>query len=179
MQEKDILETFKKHIGEMPQAHKFEIPLCKSHRINNFGEDIKSANELTGALQILQITFKKILALVDGFGENVVQDSLIEYQIQEKVDKCKFLGNALFDSTLSAKVGQSTIEFENPSPMPLLSKGDKEGFVGYIEEKLLEITDSLQAITQAVANEKLFDKHQADTSFAGFDKNVFLAKMRG
>ena len=74
MQQKDILETFKKYVGEFGLSQKFQIPLCKTQRIQNFGEDIKSANELTGALQTLKITFKKILDIASMLGSDEVPE---------------------------------------------------------------------------------------------------------
>lgn len=41
MQQKDILETFKKYVGDFGLAQKMQIPLCKTQRIQNFGESKK------------------------------------------------------------------------------------------------------------------------------------------
>lgn len=180
MQQKDILETFKKYVGEFGLEQKIQVPICKSQRIQNFGENIKSANELAGALQILKNTCKKILESANTLGNDEIQDQLIIYQIQEQIAQCKFMGNELFDSTLSAKVGQSSIELENPSPMPLLDRGDFSGFVGYMQEKMTEITQSLSALSEAIAGESLFGRESAKgstrsaQSFETFDASAFL-----
>lgn len=175
MQQKDILETFKKYVGEFGLSQKFQIPLCKTQRIQNFGEDIKSANELTGALQTLKITFKKILDIASMLGSDEVQDSLVAYQIQEKIAQCRFMGNDLFDAVLSAKIGNQQIVFENPSPMPLLDRGDLSGFVGYIQDKLGEITQTLGVLSEAICNEKLFGKQEnvSNMDFEHFDPKAF------
>lgn len=180
MQQKDILETFKKYVGEFGLTQKMQIPLCKTQRIQNFGEDIKSANELTGALQVLKHTYKKMLDSANGLGNDEVQDHLIIYQINEQVAQCKFMGNELFDSMLSAKVGTQSIEFENPSPMPLLERGDFAGFIGYIQDKSSEITSTLSVLSQAICDESLFGKAKhTDTGvdFERFDPSVFLSKQ--
>lgn len=180
MQQKDILETFKKYVGEFGLAQKMQIPLCKTQRIQNFGENIKSANELTGALQVLKSTYKKILDSANGLGNDEVQDHLVIYQIQEQIAKCKFMGNELFDSVLSAKVGAQSVEFENPSPMPLLDRGDFGGFIGYIQDKSSEITQTLSTLSQAICDESLFGERAShiDTGvdFERFDPSMFLRK---
>lgn len=178
MQQKDILETFKKYVGEFGLDQKIQIPLYKSQRIQDFGEDIKSANELTGALQILKNTCKKILESANALGNDEIQDQLTIYQIQEQIAQCKFMGNELFDSTLSAKVGARKIELENPSPMPLLDRGDFSGFVGYMQDKMTEITQSLSALAEAIAGESLFGRDTTTSShnFNQFDASIFAKR---
>ncbi|MGX2972770.1 flagellar FLiS export co-chaperone [Helicobacter sp. T3_23-1059] len=210
----EIIETFKKHIKEQGiepqslaknalsnieaiQSAKTHLPFVAQRKIRNFGEDIKSANELTGALQTLQITFKKLLSLADELDEMdnatkssdeaMQKKSQILAQIKERVEMATFMGEGLFDTALSAKMGNKEILLENPSPMPLLendnAKSAKIGhFKTYIEEKSLEINEALSHLSNAISNAEIFDKAQdfgdfdssADSSvFERFDKNIF------
>lgn len=210
----EIIETFKKHIKEQGiepqslaknalsnieaiQSAKTHLPFVAQRKIRNFGEDIKSANELTGALQTLQITFKKLLSLADELDEMdnaakssdeaMQKKSQILTQIKERVEMATFMGEGLFDTALSAKMGNKEILLENPSPMPLLENDNVESakighFKTYIEEKTLEINEALSHLSNAISNAEIFDKaHEfgdfdssADSSvFERFDKNIF------
>lgn len=210
----EIIETFKKHIKEQGiepqslaknalsnieaiQSAKTHLPFVAQRKIRNFGEDIKSANELTGALQTLQITFKKLLSLADELDEMdnaakssdkaMQKKSQILTQIKERVEMATFMGEGLFDTALSAKMGNKEILLENPSPMPLLENDNVESakighFKTYIEEKTLEINEALSHLSNAISNAEIFDKAQnfgdfdssADSSvFERFDKNIF------
>ncbi|OBV30011.1 hypothetical protein BKN38_00360 [Helicobacter sp. CLO-3] len=199
MQQKDILETFKKYVGEFGLDQKFQVPLCKAQRIQNFGEDIKSANELAGALQTLQIALKKMLDISGGLQDegglaaraesthsaesaHIAKSAPIDknarnlaiHQIQQKIAECRFMGSDLFGAVLSAKVGAQSIEFDNPSPMPLLERGDVSGFVGYVQDKLSEISEKLGVISEAITQERLFGKKEVVVSdVVDFDPNVF------
>ena len=207
---KQIIETFKKHIKEQGiepqslaqnalsyieaiQSAKTHLPFVAQRKIRNFGEDIKSANELTGALQTLQITFKKLLSLADELDEidnaakSSEKKSQILTQIKERVEMTTFMGEGLFDTVLSAKMGNKEILLENPSPMPLLTIDNAEfakmeNFKTYINEKLLEINEALSHLSKAISNAEIFDKAQdfggvdagLDSSvFETFDKNIF------
>lgn len=209
----EIIETFKKHIKEQGiepqslaknalsnieaiQSAKTHSPFVAQRKIRNFGEDIKSANELTGAFQTLQITFKKLLSLADELeeldnaaksnDEATQKKSQILAQIKERVQMAIFMGEGLFDTDLSAKIGDKKILLENPSPMPLLqndSAKSTKNFQTYIKEKLLEINEALSHLSKAISNAEIFDKAQdfgdfdssADSSvFEKFDKNIFM-----
>ncbi|GAD19704.1 flagellar FLiS export co-chaperone [Helicobacter fennelliae] len=198
MHEKDIIATFKKHIGEVDLGEidlggadftastknlkeAFKIPLCKNLKITHFGEDIKSVNELTGALQTLQIVFRKITDLAQSIGQDPIQDALLECQIKDKIAECRFLGNALFDVTLSAKIGQKQLQLENPSPLPLLQNGNPSLLIDYIQDKNTEITQTLTALSQAIASQSPFSSAQPNADIPNlehFDKDMLFKKLR-
>lgn len=201
----NIIETFKKHIKEQGiepdmlaqnalsniQAIKSnaKLPFLAERKIRNFGEDIKSANELTGALQTLQIAFKKLLFFADEisqYSSNQARGQIYK-QIKDRITSTTFMGDGLFDTVLSAKIGGKEILLENPSPMPLLesSKASSEGeyvdfenFKDYVSEKLLEINETLALLSEAISQAQIFDKAQEfdsfdSSAFERFDKNMF------
>lgn len=200
----NIIETFKKHIKEQGiepdtlaqnalsniQAIKSnaKLPFLAERKIRNFGEDIKSANELTGALQTLQIAFKKMLSLADEISQSSSQArEQIYKQIKDRITSTTFMGDGLFDTVLSAKIGGKEILLENPSPMPLLESSkassdgeyvDFENFKDYVSEKLLEINETLAHLSEAISQAQIFDKAQEfdsfdSSAFEKFDKNIF------
>lgn len=198
----NIIETFKKHIKEQGiepdtlaqnalsniQAIKSNarLPFLAERKIRNFGEDIKSANELTGALQTLQIAFKKMLSLADEISQSSSQArEQIYKQIKDRISSTTFMGEGLFDTLLSAKIGGKEILLENPSPMPLLESSkassdgeyvDFENFKDYVSEKLLEINETLAHLSEAISQAQIFDKAQEfdnSSAFETFDKNIF------
>ena len=204
----NIIETFKKHIKEQGiepdtlaqnalnniQAiqSNAKLPFIAERKIRNFGEDIKSANELAGALQTLQIAFKKLLSLADEISQSSSQArEQIYKQIKDKIASSTFMGEGLFDTALSAKIGGKEILLENPSPMPLLEStqahnadngGDcaesSKNFKDYVSEKLLEINETLAHLSEAISQAQIFDKAQEfdsfdSSAFERFDKNMF------
>lgn len=201
----NIIETFKKHIKEQGiepdtlaqnalsniQAIKSnaKLPFLAERKIRNFGEDIKSANELTGALQTLQIAFKKLLFFADEISQdssNQAREQVYK-QIKDRISSTTFMGDGLFDTVLSAKIGGKEILLENPSPMPLLESSkvssdgeyvDFENFKDYVSEKLLEINETLAHLSEAISQAQIFDKAQEfdsfdSSAFEKFDKNIF------
>lgn len=200
----NIIETFKKHIKEQGiepdilaknalsniQAIKSnaKLPFLAERKIRNFGEDIKSANELTGALQTLQIAFKKLLFFADEISQNSQTKEQSYKQIKDRISSTTFMGEGLFDTVLSAKIGGKEILLENPSPMPLLEsiKAGNESkcvesskiFKDYVSEKLLEINETLAHLSEAISQAQIFDKAQEfdsfdSSAFERFDKNMF------
>ena len=159
----NVLETFKKHIGDFDLQETMEVPLEKELRVRDFGDDIKSVNNLIGALQTLQFRFKKIYSLLEVESSNE--------QIKCLVNDCSFLGTDLFDTTLSAKIGEKIIKVENPSPLHLLE--NTEGFKEYIQNKQDEITLTLNELIAAANNESLFKK-ESNVDFEHFNKEAFL-----
>lgn len=201
----NIIDTFKKHIKEQGiepdmlaqnalsniQAIKSnaKLPFLAERKIRNFGEDIKSANELTGALQTLQIAFKKLLLFTDEISQdssNQARGQVYE-QIKDRISSTTFMGDGLFDTVLSVKIGGKEILLENPSPMPLLESSkasgeseyvDFENFKDYVSEKLLEINETLSLLSEAISQAQIFDKAQEfdsfdSSAFERFDKNMF------
>lgn len=186
-----IIETFKRHIKEQGinteqlaqnalsniqaiKSAKIHLPFLAKRKIRNFGEDIKSANELTGALQTLQIAFRKILSLLDEANNT----SDLQNQIQDRIKLTTFMGEELFDTDLGANISGQEILLENPSPMPLLTSHSIDDFRDYVNEKLLEINEVLATVSKAISNAEIFDKAQdvceVDSSaFETFDKNIF------
>lgn len=161
----NVLETFKKHIGDFDLQETMEIPLSKELRVRDFGDDIKSVNNLIGALQTLQFRFKKIYSLLE------TESNAKNEQIKCLVNDCSFLGTDLFNTTLSAKIGEKIIKVENPSPLHLLE--NIEGFKEYIQNKQNEITSTLNELIAAANNEALFKK-ESNTDFENFNKEAFL-----
>ena len=171
MQQKDILATLKKHIGDIDFSQDME---SKNLRIHNFGEDMKSINEFAGALQTLQICFGKILHLAHTLNQNPTSQTTIKAQIQEHITECRFLGKDLFDSSMSIKAGATIITLENPSPMPLLDKTDVQDFIDYIQDKNTELIQTLNFIAQTIASQNPFTRNATNnaTSISASFKDI-------
>lgn len=165
MIDKDLLATLKKHIQDIDGTD-FEVPSKVGNKIVSFGEDMKSANEFIGALQVLSIALKKCINkahLVDG-AENldVLKENTV-LSIREIISNCSFMGNALFDASLCIELGSESVEFSISTPESFLEKYDFESIVGYFEDKQEEIKQNLALISGKISGDMAMDSSSHNT----------------
>ena len=158
MIDKDLLATLKKHIQDIDGTD-FEVPSKVGNKIVSFGEDMKSANEFIGALQVLSIALKKCINkahLVDDGAENLDAQNTALF-IREIISNCSFMGNALFDASLCIELGSESVEFSISTPESFLEKYDFESIVGYFEDKQEEIKQNLALISGKISGDMAMD----------------------
>ncbi len=158
MLDRDVLQTLKKHLKDVDESG-FQADCLKKSKlkIHQFGEDIKSANEFIGALQVLDITLKKILLearkMDEDFLQTKQQDQAVIFKIEQYVTTCSFMGMELFDCTMSTDFGKKHMSFEISSPMEFVAQGDFASVIGYLEDKREEIKQKLCAIHAIISED--------------------------
>ncbi|CBG39622.1 flagellar FLiS export co-chaperone [Helicobacter mustelae] len=175
--DKDFLKTLKKHLDGIEGAE-FEVKNMRnsSRKNHQFGEDIKSANEFIGALQVVDIALKKILneaKNIDGeFEETNTQYDRVSYNIEQLIEKCSFMGMALFDVNISTNFGGTEISFDIVSPMAFILQKDMESLCGYVGDKREEIKQKLSLISARLCGE-IQEEPQALNPLDSFDFREF------
>ncbi|PAF50635.1 flagellar FLiS export co-chaperone [Helicobacter sp. 13S00477-4] len=185
MFDKDILATFKKHLEGIDKIDNQDIRgdcLNKTRKIQKFGEDIKSANEFIGALQIIDIALHKIILQAqkilledepkDPTFKNL--ESIVLKEINEIIDKCSFMGMELFNTTLSIQIDSKSIDIEVPNPTPLIQKEGYSSFINYLEDKKLEVQNTLILVSKGISDQKIFEPEVSKTSYDNFNTKDFL-----
>lgn len=182
MAEKDILDLFKKHLKDIDGAN-FETTSLRQSKMKNvkFGEDIKSANELIGALQTMDITLKKILIeaqnIDNDFEETALQYDRVCYNIGQLIEKCSFMGMGLFDVTMSTEFGGREIAFDIASPMSFVQQRDFESLREYLQDKREEIKQKLALISKRISGD-IESVEETNEVFDGFDAKDFMKMFK-
>ncbi|PAF44518.1 flagellar FLiS export co-chaperone [Helicobacter sp. 11S02596-1] len=191
MLEKDMLATFKKHLGGMdsPQPQDIqtqgitESPFGKSKKIKKFGEDIKSANEFIGAAQILDIACAKLIAQSQRMlGDNEINgadleplERIVSSEMHQIIEKCSFMGTELFDATLSVMVDSKNIEIEVSNPLPLVQNAGYEGVIAYLEDKRADLKNALALVSTKIFDQKIFGSQTIENpAYESFNAKDFL-----
>ncbi|PAF43814.1 flagellar FLiS export co-chaperone [Helicobacter sp. 11S03491-1] len=192
MFEKDVLATFKKHLEGMDKPKEVGVHTNiwnKTTKIHQFGEDMKSANEFIGAMQILNIAIKKLIAcsqkmLIDNIDENIKDTSyghlkgMVSKEMNEIIEKCTFMGNALIDVNLSIQSESKAIEFEISNPMPLFEREEYESVIAYLEDKIEDLQYSLELVSAKISSQNIFDASVSNTpSYEHFNSKDFLKRF--
>lgn len=184
MMNADILETFKKHLGKAgeientQQTRTYFHSLDKTSKIKQFGEDMKSANEFIGAIQMLDFIIKKLIeqaqgmSIVDkmkGMGVEEVRDcdfevfkTIVLKELLETMEKCVFMGTNLFDATLCMHWKSEEFSIEVPNPMPLFENEQYKDFILYLEDKSLELRQCLTLISAKISSQDIFDSKNSN-----------------
>ena len=179
MIDKDLLATLKKHIQDIDGTD-FEVPSKVGNKIVSFGEDMKSANEFIGALQVLSIALKKCINkahLVDGAENLDVLKENTALFIREIISNCSFMGNALFDASLCIELGSESVEFSISTPESFLEKYDFESIVGYFEDKQEEIKQNLALISGKISGDIAMDSSSHNAYAHSIDAVFNRAKI--
>ncbi len=160
MIDKDLLATLKKHIQDIDGTD-FKVPSKIGNRIVSFGEDMKSANEFIGALQVLSIALKKCInkiLLIEDSMQNMstLKESTVLY-IREIITNCSFMGNALFDANFCIKLDSDSLEFSISTPESFLKEYDFESIMAYFEDKQEEIKQKLALISGKISGDLAID----------------------
>lgn len=186
MFDKDLLATFKKHLDGIDDSQKMAVEvdtLNKGSKIHKFGEDMKSANEFIGALQILDNALKKILIQIqviliddDLKDENFKSlESLVSKEINEIVEKCSFMGTELFGSTLSVFGGNEEICIEILNPLDFFDNGGYENMAAYAEDKRSDVACCLKMVSAKISGQQIFESDVSNSSkYDNFNAKDFL-----
>lgn len=181
MANEDMLEMFKKHLKDIDGAN-FETRGIERSKMKNvkFGEDVKSANELIGALQVMDITLKKILmeaqSIDEDFEETTMQYNKVSYNIGQLVDKCSFMGMGLFDVVMSTEFGGSMISFDISSPMVFVLQKDFGSLKIYLQDKREEIKSKLSLISKRISGDN--NEEEIVDSFNSFSAKDFTKMFK-
>lgn len=181
---KEILATFKKHLEGIDKTQNESIPsnpIYKTHKIKQFGEDMKSANEFIGALQILDIALSKIItqaekliAEEDFIDKDFIENNLL-IEIKSIIQNCTFLSTPLFDTTLSISCDGEEIELEAFSPLLYTNNGGYKNMLAYLEDKKAEVQNTLLKVSEKISNQKVFKSQKSDSlNYNNFDPKDFL-----
>ncbi|WP_158654725.1 MULTISPECIES: flagellar FLiS export co-chaperone [unclassified Helicobacter] len=179
MLNKEILNTLKKHLKDIEGTDFESIGATHSkNKILKFGEDIKSANEFIGALQVLDITIRKIIAEARKIDTELLEDAVqlncTTFNIEQLIQKCSFMGKGLFDVTMATTMGDCEIELEVASPLNFALQKDFDSLIQYLEDKREEIKQKLALISQNISNSKKEDNAYHQDFSQDFKAKDFL-----
>ncbi|PAF48726.1 hypothetical protein BKH41_05540 [Helicobacter sp. 12S02232-10] len=186
MFDKDMLATFKKHLVGMDKIQGEDIDpnsLGKSKKIRKFGEDVKSANEFIGAVQILDAALAKLISLSQRMlveGEIKTSDlksleGIVSKEMCEIIQNSSFMGTELFDAVLSVEIHSKAIEVEVSNPMSLVANEGYEGVIAYLEDKRADISKALEFVSVQVSDQRVFEPDvSAPSSYESFNAKDFL-----
>ncbi|GAB0173527.1 flagellar FLiS export co-chaperone [Helicobacter trogontum] len=153
-----MLQTFKKYVGDLDNIEDImmnAVPQSKM-QTHRFGEGIKAANELVGCLQVLSAKLNKLQTIVSKVEfsleedptnpANVNMSEILLSQARDLIMNTRFIDRDLFDTELSASMGDHSVSFEMASPMPLLNAKDFQSLHQYIDAKKEEISACMEVI---------------------------------
>lgn len=154
---KNELEVLKQHLGQVQGVREFKAKQICSQ--------INDANDFIGALQVLDLTLKKIYTHInERMDDNdELQKRTLDAISVQLINNCSFMGTALFDSAFSVYVGEKLFEFEIANPLLVLENGGYEGVLSYVEDKRDEIKALLSELSSAIlmdcsiSNNEIYD----------------------
>ncbi|EDO7705851.1 hypothetical protein QG946_000598 [Campylobacter coli] len=164
---KSDLEIFKKHLGEIQGVNEFKA--------NQICSQINDANDFIGALQVLDMSLKKIeKSILERIDENSddMQKRTLDATASQLIQNCSFMGTALFGNIFNVYVGKKLFEFEISNPLLVLEKAGYEGVLAYIQDKRDEIKDILCKLSSAITMGISMDNMNFSDSATNF-KNLF------
>lgn len=141
------LDILKKHLGEVVGKSEFSAKELSSQ--------INDANDFIGALQMLDLSLKKVQKNIQERNSPELsseeQKRSLDAQSAAIIQNCSFMGESLFDTSLSVSVGKENFSFEIQNPLLVLEKAGYEGVLAYIEDKREELDALLESIGDAIA----------------------------
>ncbi|EPY7915698.1 flagellar FLiS export co-chaperone [Campylobacter coli] len=164
---KNELDVFKKHLGEIQGVSEFKATQICSQ--------INDANDFIGALQILDLTLKKIeKSITERLDEqnDDLQKRTLDATSSQLIQNCSFMGTALFGNIFNVYVGQKLFEFEISNPLLILQTSNYEGVLAYIQDKRDEIKIILSELATAITMGETMDNTGIYNSTMDF-KNLF------
>lgn len=164
---KSDLDIFKKHLGEIQGVNEFKA--------NQICSQINDANDFIGALQILDLTLKKIeKSITERLDEqnDDMQKRTLDATASQLIQNCSFMGTALFGNIFNVYVGKKLFEFEIANPLLILQTSNYEGVLAYIQDKRDEIKIILSELSTAITMGETMDNAGIYNSTMDF-KNLF------
>lgn len=162
------LNTLKKHLGEVKEMSRFEAKQICSQ--------INDANDFIGALQVLDLTLKKVSQNIDqrlnSDELDDIQKRTLDANTSTLMQNCSFMGMALFGNIFNVYAGEQFFEFEITNPLLMLENNGYEGILSYIEDKRDEIKTILSQLANIIATGSINNNKPYDTQTTNF-KNLF------
>lgn len=188
---RDMLSTFQKHIGKHHIDAAFEVGsrIHTPSGIHKFSEDIKGANEFIGALQSASVVLKKILKVAQSVNTQGLHS--VRSHIENIIANASFMGVALFDTQLDMHFNAKTYTFSIDNPLSLCPNVDSadsmestcevdmSAFIGYVEEKGIEIAQILIEVSEAISEPSSEQYEQEQYSFDTFNPAQFTQMFKG
>lgn len=137
------LHILKKHLGDF-QNTKSEF------QTKEFCEQISDANDFIGALQVLNLSLKKLAKNIKDRSNDAENNATLDSLSSALVQNCSFMGASLFDNAFKVNVNKQDFSFEIQNPLLILENSDHKGVLAYIEDKLEEISSLLTELSQAI-----------------------------
>lgn len=164
---KNELDVFKKHLGDIQGMGEFKATQICSQ--------INDANDFIGALQVLELTLKKIEKSIterldDGLDD--LQKRTLDATSSQLIQNCSFMETALFGNIFNVYVSKKLFEFEISNPLLVLEKAGYEGVLAYIQDKKDEIKSILGELAIAITMGETMDNAGIYNSTMDF-KNLF------
>ena len=153
-----MLETFKKHLGDLGDLEKLSIPTKRPSKMeaHRFGEGLRATNELIGCLQVLSARLNKLQLIVSKIEfsletdpdnpANINMSEILLSQARDLIANTKFIDRELFDRELSASLGNRSVIFEIESPLPFLDRKEFKALNDYIASKKEEIKGCMEEV---------------------------------
>ncbi|EGK7561159.1 hypothetical protein IO476_000098 [Campylobacter coli] len=164
---KNELDMFKKHLGEIQDVSEFKATQICSQ--------INDTNDFIGALQVLDLTLKKIeKSITDRLDEqnDDLQKRTLDATSSQLIQNCSFMGTALFGNVFNVYVGKKFFEFEISNPLLVLEKAGYEGVLAYVQDKRDEIKGILHELSSTITIGMSMDNMNLPDSTTSF-KNLF------
>ncbi len=142
------LEILKKHLGDIQGKSGFKA--------KNLVSQISDANDFIGALQVLNISLKKISKNIkERELENTSQEQkrMLDAQSSQLIQNCSFMGEHLFDNSFCLNLASKLFSFEIQNPLLVLEKNGYEGVLAYVDDKMEEISKLLDELALAIQND--------------------------
>ena len=163
------LEILKKHLGDVAGRSSFDAKTLSSQ--------ISDANDFIGALQVLNMSLKKISKNIkDRITNELSQEEKrnLDAQSSQLIQNCSFMGENLFDNLFTVNIGSQIFSFEIQNPLLILEKSDYNGVLSYIDDKKEEIDSLLDSIAIAIENNSAGFGFDNKASYENFDfTNLF------
>ncbi|MBK1971359.1 hypothetical protein JG677_00390 [Campylobacter sp. TTU-622] len=164
----DGLNTLKKHLGEVKEMSRFEAKRICSQ--------INDANDFIGALQVLDLTLKKVSQNINQRLElnhlDDIQKRTLDANVASLIQNCSFMSVTLFGNIFNVYAGEQLFEFEITNPLLMLENNGYEGILSYIEDKRDEIKTILAQLASIIATGSIGNNTIYNTQTTDF-KNLF------
>ncbi|WP_417904342.1 flagellar FLiS export co-chaperone [Campylobacter sp. LH-2024] len=164
---KNELDILKKYLGEVEAIGEFKA--------NQICSQINDANDFIGALQVLELTLKKIeQSITQRLDDQIdnLQKRTLDATTSQLIQNCSFMGTALFGNIFNVYVGKKLFEFEISNPLLILEKAGYEGVLAYTQDKRDEIKNILADLANAIIMGQNIDNAGMYDSSMDF-KNLF------
>lgn len=169
-----MLQTLQKYVGNVEGLE--DVRFMSKNGSIGFGEGSKAINEFIGYLQVLNFKLDKLQNIVSrieisieesnsqiddvpqNISANINMSEILISQAKDIIQNTKFVDKNLFDTELSASMGDFTVSFEMESPLYLLQSRKFNTIISYVDSKKEEIKVCMEAL-RALSDSKNMSEH--------------------